>query len=183
MFRLTILLLTVFCAALPLSAQSVPAVADSVLRAELHRGMMLRLSGEWEAKSKWWKNGPEAKPVQAKGVGRWGLIPGGCLRMQDSLASKNDALWCESLLSYDRALDRMVMVRTGDPQGGLPLFSGAADSNFKLLTLETPPAADSSRARIILRVVDGNHHVLEFWRHFENGTQIKEREITYQRLR
>jgi len=183
MFRLTVIVLVVFCAALPLRAQSVPAATDSVLRAQLHRNMMLGLSGVWEAHGKWWKNGPGAKPVVSKGVGRWGMDRGGCMHMEDSLASKDDALWCESLLSYDRAQDRMVMVRTGDPEGALPLFSGSADSNFKLLTLEGSPATDSSRARIILRVVDGNHHALEFWHIFPNGTQVKEREITYQRLR
>jgi hypothetical protein len=186
MLRLTVLLLIIFCAALPLSAQSLasaPAVTDSALRAELHRGMFLRLSGEWEAAGKWWKNGPDAKPVKSKGVARWAMDRGGGMYMKDSLASKEDALWCRSLLSYDRAQDRMLMVRTDDPHGGLPLFSGLADSNFKLITLETPPAADSTRARIVLRVVDGNHHVMEFWQLFENGTQIKQREITYKRLR
>jgi hypothetical protein len=183
MFRLIILLLIVCCAALPLSAQSVPAVTDSVLRAELHRGMFLRLSGVWEAKGKWWKNGPDAKPVKAEGVACWAMDHGNCMYIEDSLSSKDDEFWCRSLLSYDRAQDRMVMVRSDDPHGGLPLFSGLADSNFKRITLETPPAADSTRARIILRVVDGNHHVLEFWNIFPHGTQVKEREISYQRLR
>jgi len=186
MFRLTIFVLIVFCAALPLSAQSLasaPAVTDSALRAELHRGMLLRLSGVWEAAGKWWKNGPDAKPVKSKGVARWAMDRGGGMYLEDSLASKEDALWCRSLLSYDRAQDRMLMVRTDDPHGGLPLFSGAADSSFKRLTLEGPFAADSSQRRIILRVLDGNHHVMEFWQLFENGTQVKEREISYQRLR
>ncbi|MCX6601788.1 MAG: DUF1579 family protein [bacterium] len=183
MFRLTVLVLIVCCAALPLSAQPLPVITDSLLRAELHRGMLLRLSGEWEAAGKWWKNGPDAKPVKSKGVARWAMNHGNYVYIEDSLSSKEDALWCRSLLSYDRAQDRMVMVRTNDPHGGLPLFSGLADSNFKLITLETPPAADSTRARIVLRVVDGNHHVMEFWQLFENGTQIKQREITYKRLR
>jgi hypothetical protein len=181
-----ILLLSFLLMALPLSAQPAslaPSASDSMLRSEQHRGMFIRLSGLWEAKSKWWKNGPDSKPLTAKGVGRWGMIPGTYLRMEDSLASKDDSLWCESLLSYDRAQNRMVMVRTGYPDGSLPLYTGVADSNFKRITVETPLAPDSSRSRIVLRVTDGNHHTVEFWQIFPNGTQIKEREIAYKRLR
>ena len=186
MRRFFVLLLFFSFVALSLSAQPVsplPAATDSLIRFEQHRGMLLRLSGLWEAKSKWWRNGPDAKPVTSKGTGRWGMIPGNYLRMEDSLASKGDTLWSESLLSYDRAQDRMLMARTGYADGSLPLYTGIADSNFKRITLETPLAPDSSRSRTILRVTDGNHHTTEFWKIFPNGSQIKEREIAYKRLR
>jgi hypothetical protein len=183
MFRLTVLLLIIFCAALPLRAQPVPSVRDSTLRAELHRNILLGLSGYWEAAGKWWKNGPDAKPIRSKGAARWKMDHGNYIFIEDSLSSKDELFRCRSLLSYDRAQDRMVLVRADDPNGSLPLFSGAADSSFKRLALEGPLSADSSRPRIILRVIDGNHHVMEFWQLYENGTQVKEREITYQRLR
>jgi hypothetical protein len=168
--------------ALPIRAQTLPALTDSALRAELHRGMLLRLSGEWEAAGKWWKNGPDAKPVKSTGAARWAMDHGNYMFIEDSLSSKDDVFRCRSLFSYDRERDRMLMVRSDDPRGGLPVFSGVADSSFKKLALDGPLSADSTRTRIVLRVVDGNHHLLEFWNIFPNGTQIKEREIDYKRL-
>lgn len=143
------------------------------------------LAGDWDVKSSFWMD-PAAPPMTETGKARNTLVLGGrFLRSEFAGQMMGGPFEGLGYTGYDNRKGRYYVTWMDTASTGVLIAWGDYDSAKRSYTYraDLPDPLDPAKTspiREVLRIVDADHHVLE-WYETRNGAQIKTMQVEYAR--
>jgi hypothetical protein len=141
------------------------------------------LAGDWTYTAKFWM-APGAPPMEMAGTTKYTWLMGGRY-LQDEVSGPAQAgmpaFQGLGITGYDNITKKYVASWIDSMGTGITPMTGEMDAAGKVLTMHyeefDPMTGKMAKARQVLRIVDANHHDLEFYKVMADGKDTKAGEI------
>jgi hypothetical protein len=152
---------------------------------ELLKGM----EGTWDCVAKFYMAGPDAPPTESKGSSENRLVMGGRYVVQHFKMDEfmGDSFEGMGIVGFDRAKGKYVNDWVDNWSTGIMSMTGEYDEDTKTMDwkgswdMATPNGPVTMPAHHVVKHVDDDHIVMEFWEAGEDGAEHVGGVITYTR--
>lgn len=140
--------------------------------------------GAWETTMKS-QMGPDGKPFESKGtsIHAW-IMDGRFVHVEFNGTFMNKPFKGAGVTGYDNAKQKYVTAWIDTMNTGITQLEGTYDAGTKTFTylgeMEMPPG-NKMKYRQLIRILDKDKHVMEWWEPGPDGKDVKTMEIIYTR--
>lgn len=149
-----------------------------------HHANLKAFTGTWTTKSKAWM-APDKPPMESTGMATTTEVLGGRFVREEYEGNfMNMPFKGMGLTGYDNAKKKYTSMWVDNMSSHILTLEGDYDAAKKIYTFDTEyvdPLMGQTKMRLMIRMIDDNHHVTEFYSPTPDGKWAKAMEIAYTR--